>query len=50
MEEETMNRFIFATIALLLAAVTAGCNTVQGMGMDLQSTGRAIQRAGTPNN
>lgn len=43
-----MNRFILATIALLLTIVVTGCNTVQGMGEDLQSAGQSIQKAATP--
>ena len=43
-----MNRFILATIALMLTVVVAGCNTFQGMGEDLQSAGQAVQKAATP--
>jgi predicted small secreted protein len=45
-----MNRFILATVALVLTAVTTGCNTMQGMGTDIQSAGQAIQKAATPKN
>ena len=31
--------------AILLAAVLAGCNTVQGLGKDVERGGEAIQRA-----
>ncbi len=44
-----MNRFILATIALLLTVATTGCNTVQGMGQDLKDAGQSIQHAATPN-
>ena len=38
-----MKRMVF----LLLAMMTlAGCNTVQGVGRDLEKAGEAIQRAG----
>lgn len=30
---------------LLLAAVVSGCNTVQGIGKDVEQGGEAIQRA-----
>ncbi len=30
---------------LLLAAVLSGCNTVQGIGKDVEKGGEAIQRA-----
>lgn len=31
--------------ALLAALALAGCNTVQGIGQDVQAGGRAIERA-----
>jgi len=36
-------------IALLAAAMLtlAGCNTIQGMGQDIQKAGDAIERAGS---
>ncbi|KAB2322332.1 entericidin A/B family lipoprotein [Betaproteobacteria bacterium SCN1] len=36
-------------IAAMIAAVLtlAGCNTVQGMGQDIQKAGGAIERAGS---
>ena len=36
-------------IALLVAAMLtlAGCNTIQGMGQDIQKAGDAIERAGS---
>jgi len=44
-----MNRFILATIALLLTVVVTGCNTVQGIGEDMKAAGQSIQKAATPN-
>ncbi|UXC18288.1 MULTISPECIES: entericidin A/B family lipoprotein [Comamonas] len=37
------NRFAFFTIAL--AALLSGCNTVHGIGQDVQGAGNAISRA-----
>ena len=34
-----------ALLALSLAFVLAGCNTVQGVGQDIGKAGNAIQRA-----
>ncbi len=36
-------------IAVLITAVMtlAGCNTIQGMGQDIQKAGGAIERAGS---
>ena len=31
-------------LLLALAAVTAGCNTMAGVGKDLEASGQAIQR------
>ncbi|MCA1939246.1 MAG: entericidin A/B family lipoprotein [Dechloromonas sp.] len=40
-----MKKFVFAllTVATLLGA--AGCNTVQGIGKDIEKGGEAIQRS-----
>ncbi|MGB7543726.1 MAG: entericidin A/B family lipoprotein [Burkholderiales bacterium] len=38
-----MRRLIYL---VLLAATLAGCNTVQGLGKDLEQGGEALQRAG----
>ncbi|MFN7857340.1 MAG: entericidin A/B family lipoprotein [Acidovorax sp.] len=35
-----------AFITLALACVLAGCNTVKGVGQDIQRAGGAIERAG----
>ncbi len=35
-------------VALIAAMLTlAGCNTIQGMGQDIQKAGGAIERAGS---
>ena len=34
------------TILLALAFVLAGCNTVQGVGKDVQKAGSAVEQAG----
>ena len=39
-----MNRIILA-IALLALPVLSACNTVDGMGQDIKSTGRGISSA-----
>jgi predicted small secreted protein len=43
-----MNRFILATVALLLTAMTTGCNTMQGLGTDIQNAGQSLEKAATP--
>ncbi|MBK6613451.1 entericidin A/B family lipoprotein [Ottowia sp.] len=35
----------FALVTLALAFVLAGCNTVKGVGQDVQRAGGAIERA-----
>jgi len=38
--------FVRKTFALLVLALTlAGCNTVQGLGKDVQKAGAAVERA-----
>ena len=39
-----MNKTV-AFITLALAFVLAGCNTVQGVGQDIERAGNAIERA-----
>jgi entericidin B len=39
--EDLMHRLV---LLLLLAALTAGCNTVNGIGKDIEEGGKAIQR------
>ena len=43
-----MNCFILASIALLLTVVVTGCNTMQGLGTDIQQGGQALEKAATP--
>ncbi|MEW6119471.1 MAG: entericidin A/B family lipoprotein [Pseudomonadota bacterium] len=40
-----MKPMIAALIAAML--ILAGCNTIQGMGQDIQKAGGAIERAGS---
>ncbi len=40
-----MKRFLTLGIAALLALAGAGCNTVHGVGQDLQKAGEKIQDA-----
>ena len=42
MKETNMKRIAF--IFVLLSVVLAGCNTMQGLGKDVEKTGEAIQR------
>ena len=42
----TMVRFLALASAL---AVLAACNTVEGLGQDVQAGGRAIEKAATKN-
>jgi predicted small secreted protein len=42
LQEQNMKSFISL---VLLAAVLSGCNTVQGIGKDVEKGGEAIQRA-----
>ncbi len=38
-----MKPFLLLTTAMLLALASTGCNTVHGMGQDLQKAGEKIQ-------
>jgi predicted small secreted protein len=40
-----MKRLLFVTCALVLGMICSGCNTVHGMGQDLQKAGEKIQDA-----
>ncbi|MCB1636616.1 MAG: entericidin A/B family lipoprotein [Rhodoferax sp.] len=40
-----MKRLLLVTGALMLALACSGCNTVHGMGQDLQKAGEKIQDA-----
>jgi predicted small secreted protein len=44
-----MKRELLCCIALLVALGATGCNTVRGVGRDIESGGRAIQRASHAN-
>lgn len=39
-----VRQIALASFVLALAAMLSGCNTVEGMGKDVQSGGRAIER------
>ncbi|AWK85155.1 entericidin A/B family lipoprotein [Azospirillum thermophilum] len=39
-----VHQIALASVFLALAAMLGGCNTVEGMGQDVQSGGRAIER------
>lgn len=41
-----MKKIGFLLAAVLLGQMVAACNTVEGIGKDLKSGGRAIERAG----
>lgn len=41
----TIPRPVWALALPLLLAVLAGCNTVEGVGRDVQATGKAIERS-----
>lgn len=40
-----MNRFVLAVMALLFTAVTAGCNTIEGIGADIKAGGQTLEHA-----
>jgi predicted small secreted protein len=40
-----MKRLLFVTCALVIGMALGGCNTVHGMGQDLQKAGEKIQDA-----
>jgi predicted small secreted protein len=44
-KECTMKKIATTLLALTLAALAAGCNTVQGVGQDIEKAGGAIKRA-----
>lgn len=35
----------FAALVLMLATAAAGCNTVEGVGEDMQAAGQAVDQA-----
>jgi predicted small secreted protein len=40
-----MTKKVIVTAGVLLCLVLAGCNTVHGIGQDVQSAGHAIERS-----
>ncbi|MBA3596242.1 MAG: entericidin A/B family lipoprotein [Methylibium sp.] len=40
-----MKRIAFALIACVSLLVTAGCNTMEGLGKDIQKTGEKLEDA-----
>lgn len=42
-----INKSIAPLVVLALLAVLTGCNTVQGIGKDVEKAGQALERAGT---
>ena len=44
MKEVRMRKILFVA---LIALLTSGCNTVQGIGKDLKQGGEALERAGS---
>ncbi|MDF1482945.1 entericidin A/B family lipoprotein [Extensimonas sp. H3M7-6] len=40
-----MKKTTTAVLLVLLGFVLSGCNTIQGMGQDVQKAGNAIERA-----
>ena len=44
-----INRVISATLLVGLLAVTAGCNTMKGLGEDIKSLGGSIEGAAQEN-
>lgn len=39
-----MNRFLTAAWLVLIALTFSGCNTVEGVGRDIEQAGRSIQK------
>lgn len=44
-----MKRLIAAALAACMLAVLAGCNTIEGMGQDIQKAGDSIENAAKKN-
>lgn len=42
-----MIRIVLVTLALMITIATAGCNTIQGLGQDIQQGGRSLEKATT---
>jgi predicted small secreted protein len=45
--KEAVMKIMVIVVAMFISSVTAGCNTVQGVGKDLKQGGDAIERAAT---
>lgn len=45
MKDVTLRLIVMFLLSLFLTAFTAGCNTMQGAGEDIQSGGEAIEDA-----
>jgi predicted small secreted protein len=45
LKENTMNKFLTLIVAIALLAI-AGCNTIRGVGQDIQKAGSVIEGAG----
>lgn len=45
MKTKTVPRIILITLALWLSLFTAGCNTMEGAGRDVQDAGEGIEDA-----
>ena len=41
----TIRTVVFGAVLLLACLALAGCNTIQGLGKDIQRGGEALQRA-----
>lgn len=46
---ETVMKLAFAAFAFVLAAAASACNTVEGVGQDIESAGEAIEEAADEN-
>ena len=44
-----MNRFVLVTMALLITVMAAGCNTMKGLGEDIQQGGQSLEKAAKTN-
>jgi len=44
-----MNKTIATLLALAIVALLAGCNTIHGMGQDIQKAGSAVEKAADKN-
>ena len=44
-----MKRYIFAIMLIVNLLLLAGCNTMSGLGQDIEQAGDAIEKAATKN-